>query len=122
VTQIGNHYKFQTARTERSRVREFYRDLLGCQMREGPMPHVDMFQFEGGAYVGIFFEEPDAVLTPENFLKAAWMELKTKDPAALEKQVRAFGVKAIDYADKTRFYFQAPGGQVFRVAPLESGA
>jgi hypothetical protein len=32
-----------------------------------------------------------------------------------------FGVKEVEYPDKGRFYFQAPGGQVFRLAPEEGG-
>ena len=32
-----------------------------------------------------------------------------------------FGVKEVEYPDKSRFYFQAPGGQVFRLVPEDGG-
>lgn len=32
-----------------------------------------------------------------------------------------FGVKEVEYPDKIRFYIQAPGGQVFRLAPEDGG-
>ena len=34
---------------------------------------------------------------------------------------RSGGVQEVEFEDKSRFYFQAPGGQVFRVAPMEGG-
>ena len=52
---------------------------------------------------------------------AAWMEIKVADPADWKARLQAFGVKEVDYPDPTRFYFQAPGGQVFRLAPLDGG-
>ena len=32
-----------------------------------------------------------------------------------------FGVKEVEYPDQSRFYFQAPGGQVFRLASEDGG-
>jgi hypothetical protein len=37
------------------------------------------------------------------------------------KQANNGGVKEVEYPDKSRFYFQAPGGQVFRLAPEDGG-
>jgi hypothetical protein len=50
-----------------------------------------------------------------------WMELKVADPEALKARLLTFGVQEVEFPDPTRFFFQAPGGQVFRVAPLDGG-
>ena len=49
------------------------------------------------------------------------MELKVERPEELKVKLVAFGVRPIDYPDPTRFYFQAPGGQVYRLAPIDGG-
>ena len=50
---------------------------------------------------------------------------RTRVPVALPKQVKRrlvnFGVKEVEYPDPARFYFQAPGGQTFRLAPEDGG-
>jgi hypothetical protein len=54
-------------------------------------------------------------------LKATWLEIKVEDPGVWKARLLAFGVREVAYADPTRFYFQAPGGAVFRVAPMDDG-
>lgn len=54
-------------------------------------------------------------------MKAAWLEIKAKDVEAMKRRLVEFGVKEVDYPDKTRFFFQAPSGQVFRLAPVDGG-
>ena len=34
---------------------------------------------------------------------------------------RSGDAQEVEFEDKSRSYFQAPGGQVFRVAPMEGG-
>ena len=53
--------------------------------------------------------------------KATWLEIKTSKPNQLQQKLVHFGVEQIDFPDPSRFYFRAPGGQVFRVAPLDGG-
>jgi hypothetical protein len=44
--------------------------------------------------------------------------LETADPDALKRSILDFGIAEIEYWDKEHFYFQAPGGQVFRLAKI----
>ena len=69
--------------------------------------------------LGIFFVENEPVLSDEEQLRGTWLELATADPKALEARLLRFGVKPVPYTDPSRLYFQAPGGPVFRVAPLD---
>jgi hypothetical protein len=86
-----------------------------------PRSHLELYLFANGFVVGVFFCEPDDLLSEEDQLKAAWLEIKTDDVAGVKRQLLEFGVMEVDYSDTSRFYFQAPGGQVFRLAPEDGG-
>jgi len=118
---IGNHMKLNAPSALRDLLRVFYIDVLGCRTVAAPRPEFDLYEFAGGFVVGMFFGDDREVLTEQDQLKAAWLELKTSDPAALRQRLLEFGVRPVDYPDPTRFYFQAPGGQVWRVAPADGG-
>jgi hypothetical protein len=121
MTIIGNHMKFNIQKNLRERVRSFYLDVLQCTMMPSPAPDLDLFLFADNFVLGVFFCEQSDVLSEENHLKAAWLEIKTKDVQEAKRRLVDFGVKAVEYSDKSRFYFQAPGGQVFRLAPEDGG-
>jgi hypothetical protein len=121
MTQIGNHLKIVAASHLRDRCRGFYQGLLGCRSLESPRSDLDLYEFEGGFVLGIFFAEPQETLSEADYLKATWLELKVADPRAVKERLLDFGVKPVDFPDPARFFFQAPGGQVFRLAPLDGG-
>lgn len=118
---IGNHMKFNVQKSLRERVRSFYLDVLKCTTMPSPAPELDLFLFSDGFVLGVLFCEQADVLSEEDHLKAAWLELKTKDVPEVKRRLIEFGVKEVEYPDKTRFYFHAPGGQVFRLAPEDGG-
>jgi hypothetical protein len=121
MTAIGNHIKTNVHKSQRERVRTLYLDLLQCKPAAAPMPDLDLFVFENDFVLGVFYFEDEHLLTEAEHLNAAWLEIKTKDVVELKRRLLAFGVKEVDYPDKTRFFFQAPGGQVFRLAPEDGG-
>jgi hypothetical protein len=45
-----------------------------------------------------------------------WLEVRTARPEEMKKRILEFGIQGIEHWDKDHFYFQAPGGQVFRLA------
>jgi hypothetical protein len=71
--------------------------------------------------LGLFFVDATQTLSDADWLKATWLELKVADPIGWQARLRAFGVREVEFPDPTRFFFQAPGGQVFRLAPLDGG-
>ena len=121
MATIGNHMKFNVHKSLRERVRSFYVDVLQCTTMPSPAPNLDLYLFTDKFVLGVFFCDEGEVLSEEDHLKAAWLEIKTKDVQALKQRLVEFGVKEVEYADKSRFYFQAPGGQVFRLAPEDGG-
>ncbi len=50
-------------------------------------------------------------------MKAIFLELKTDDVDTMRQKITAFGVKVLDVPDP-HLYFQAPGGQVFRLVGI----
>jgi hypothetical protein len=115
---LGNHVKVNAPARLRVRISKFYTDALGCRAMASPLENLDLFLFENDCVIGVFFVDERAALLEEEFLKGAWLELKTPDVEELKQKVLNAGAKPVDWPDPARFYFQAPGGQVFRIAPL----
>ena len=115
----GTHSKMIARLSDRVRLQTFYRDVLGCEVGEGPL-HVggpgdtDLIRFPNGFSAVVHYD--DSALHDAELKKAIWLELFTDDTAHLEQKIQAFGIQPFEYFDKDHFYFQAPGGQVFRVA------
>ncbi len=56
--------------------------------------------------------------TESGFLQAIYLELKACDVEELRQRIVAFGVRVLDVPDP-HLYFQAPGGQVFRLVGID---
>jgi catechol 2,3-dioxygenase-like lactoylglutathione lyase family enzyme len=119
---IGNHLKMHLPHRLRERALRFYTGILGCRkLADIPYPNVDLYEFQEGFVLGLFFYDEADTLSEKEQLKATWMEIKTDRPDALKQRLIDFGVQEVEFEEKSRFYLQAPGGQVFRVAPMEGG-
>lgn len=112
TVSIGNHAKFTANPTDRDRIRAFYKEVLGCEMTRRSN-QIDFFRLGSNFFIAAIYDGktlPDAEAT-----KATWLEIRSNDPAGLSKRIRDFGVNELDTWEKDRLYFQAPGGQVFRI-------
>ena len=126
MVTIGNHLKMTVTSALKARTREFYGGVLGLKAIPSPAENLDLYEFPGGFILGLFFSDERAeLLTEQDYLKATWLELKVDDLAQWKERLQSFGVIEIEYDDPSRFaepyprfFFQAPGGQVFRLAPL----
>jgi hypothetical protein len=126
MVTIGNHLKMTIASALRASSREFYGGLLGLKSIPSPADNLDLYEFPGGFVLGLFFaDNPAELLAEQDYLKATWLELKVDDLTQWIERLQRFGVTEIEYDDPSRFaepyprfFFQAPGGQVFRLAPL----
>lgn len=110
---VGNHSAVRVPLADRDRIRQFYRDVLGGEItREGDRK--DDVRLGGSFYIAFLYEDEGAVLGADDFLKATYLELKADDVEKTRREIVAFGVKVLDAPDP-HLYFQAPGGQVFRL-------
>jgi hypothetical protein len=126
MVTIGNHLKMTVASTLKTKTREFYGRLLGLKSIPSPADNLDLYEFPGGFVLGVFFFDDRAkLLSEQDYLNATWLELKVDDLLQWKERLQSFGVTEVEYDDPSRFaepyprfFFQAPGGQVFRLAPL----
>ena len=73
--------------------------------------------FPDGGHLSIEFV-PDAPDDEDGRL-GAWLELRTSDPATMMRSAFDAGLKEVKHPGHP-YYFMAPGGQVFTIAPLSS--
>jgi len=110
---IGNHCAMRVPRAEKDRIRWFYRDVLGCEItRAGDQK--DDFRLGSGFSLAFLYEDEDIALDEDGFARAIFLELQADDAEELRKRIVGFGVTVLDVPDP-HLYFQAPGGQVFRL-------
>ncbi|SFH41096.1 hypothetical protein SAMN05421678_11759 [Actinopolymorpha cephalotaxi] len=123
---FGNHSALRVRRAERDRIRRFYRDVLGCEVgrefddkddiRVGDDFWISFLYERGNAREvdeGVTYASEDA-LSDDDFLKAIFLELKADDVDEMRRKIVDFGVRVLEVPDP-HLYFQAPGGQVFRL-------
>jgi len=112
TVSLGNHSKIVSNRIDQTRIRAFYADVLGCEFTK-KTPDADYVRFGEDFFLAILYQDraPDA----EAARASIWLELRTDEPDALTERILEFGVHRIDVPDADHLYFQAPGGQVFRV-------
>jgi len=126
---FGNHSAIRVARSERDQICKFYCDVLGGKImrafddkddiRIGDNNYISFLYGKGngqGAYKGVNYA-PEQVLPGDDFLKAIFLELKTDNVEEMRQKIVAFGVRVLDVPDP-HLYFQAPGGQVFRLVGI----
>ena len=87
---------------------------MGCKVRV-ETDEVDRFQLDD---VHFCFVWQSVALDEGDFLKATYLELKTDNIEEMKQKILAFGVKKLDVPD-AHLYFQAPGGQVFRLVGID---
>jgi hypothetical protein len=109
---VGNHSKVVSRPADQARIRAFCRDVLGCELTK-QTADVGMIRFEGDFFLTVLYS--DQALRAEDARSSIWLELRSDDPAALNARILKFGGYRIGNRDAEHLYFQAPGGQVFRV-------
>lgn len=110
---LGNHAAVVVPRGEQDAVRRFYRDVLGCTLTRSA-DDKDDFVVGDDLYLAIVYADEAVTLGSDGFLKATYLELKTDDIDTMRRSIVGFGVKVLEI-DDPHLYFQAPGGQVFRL-------
>jgi hypothetical protein len=122
VTALGSNAHLFARPQRREQLRWCFETVLGC----GPVRTVEhpgmaepmlLVSFPDGGHLSIEFV-PDAPDDEDGRL-GAWLELRTSDPATLMRSALDAGLKEVEHPGHP-YYFMAPGGQVFTIAPLGS--
>jgi catechol 2,3-dioxygenase-like lactoylglutathione lyase family enzyme len=112
VISLGENSKLTVLPSEREDIRNFYQDVLGCPLTR-ETERADFFRIGNNFNLGVVYE--DSALSMSDRMKCIWLELNADHPEGLKRNILDCGIKEIEYFDKAHFYFQAPGGQVFRL-------
>jgi hypothetical protein len=91
---------------------KFFTHILEAEVVPIPGTSMLAFRFPDNSSYSVEFTE-DA-LNEQQARRGAWLEVKTDDPEALKKKVLEAGLLQVEYLTG-RFYFQAPGGQVWGI-------
>jgi hypothetical protein len=119
MTALGNNVHLFARPHRRQDLIWCFDTVLGC----GPVATVQhpgmtepmlLVRFPGGGHLSIEFIEdaPD----DDRPRLGAWLELRTEDPAVLMQAALDAGLTQVQHPGHP-YYFMAPGGQVFTIAP-----
>src|SRR5207244_13298040 len=115
MSQIGLNHRLSVASTFKQQTRALYEGVLRATV-VSPRPEVEIFTFSNGSGIGVFYVNPSEALTPEQHLKAIWLEFEVEDEKTAAAEMEGLGMRPFEYFEKAHKYFQAHGGQVFRLA------
>ncbi len=118
MAQLGTNVKVSISKTNREAVRALFEKIFGCAVME-PAADVLLFEFRNSSRVGVYFLEPDAVLTPAQNWLGAWIEIAVDDLEATRKGLAEFGIETYEYMGETQTYYKLPGGQCFRICSAQ---
>ncbi len=65
MVTVGNHLKMNVPHELRERTREFYAGLLKCKPMASPSAGLDLYEFDGGFVLGLFFGPATEVPLPK---------------------------------------------------------
>lgn len=115
---FGNHSSVIVPLQDRGNIRKFYCDVLGGKITRGETDRDFLLLGEDFFIVFLYGEVPDE----SKFIRTArsiWLEIKSDNVGEMSRTILESGlVRKIDLPDP-HLYFQAPGGQCFRLVGID---
>lgn len=127
---FSNHSALRVEADSRNDIRHFFIEVLGGTLMRS-FPDKDDIRLGDDFYIAFLYAAgnakgadkganyaADAPLSRQDFLKAIFLELRTGDVETMRRKIVASpGVTVLEVPDP-HLYFQAPGGQVFRLVGI----
>ena len=114
---FGNHSSVIVPQQARDSIRKFYCDVLGGTITKAEDER-DFLRLGDDFYIGFLYGDvPDE----SQFLRTArsvWLEIKSDNVEEMRRKILDFGVRKLEVPDP-HLYFQAPGGQCFRLVGID---
>jgi hypothetical protein len=111
---FSNHSAVIVPRQDRDRIGKFYCDILGGKITKAENDRDFLRLSEDFYIVFLYGDVPDE----SEFLRSArsiWLEIKSDNVAETGRKILESGlVRKLELPD-SHFYFQAPGGQCFKL-------
>ncbi len=123
MTALGSNAHIFARPHRREQLRHCFETVLGCPVATVSHPAMPepmlIVRFPGGGSLSIEFtpEAPD----DDQPRLGAWLELRADNPAALMRTALEAGLTQVEHPGHA-YYFMAPGGQVFTIAPASSAS
>lgn len=115
---VGNHAAVVVPRQDRDKIRTFYCDVLGFRPTRETDDKDDLQLGEDDSfYLSVVYGD---VADESEFLRSGrsiYLELQSDDVETMRQKIIDAGVTVVDTPDP-HLYFQAPGGQVFRLVGI----
>jgi hypothetical protein len=112
---FGNHSSVIVPRKDRESIRKFYCDVLGGKITKEEDER-DFLRL-GENFIGFLYGD---VADESEFLRTArsmWLEIKSDNVEEMAQKILDSGVMKLDVPDP-HLYFQAPGGQCWRLVGI----
>ena len=112
---VGNHSSVIVPRKDRDRICKFYCDVLGGTIMKAEDER-DFIRVGENFIAFLYGDVPDE----SEFLRSAramWLEIISDTVEEMTKKILDFGVLKLEVPD-THLYFQAPGGQCWRLVDI----
>jgi len=113
---FGNHSSVIVPGKDRDSICKFYCDVLGGKIMKAEDER-DFLRLGDDFYIAFLYGDvPDE----GEFLRTArsiWLEIKSDNVEEMTRKILDFGVRKLDIP-APHFYFQAPGGQCFRLVGI----
>ena len=115
---FGNHSSVIVPQQDRESIHKFYCDVLGGTITKAE-PERDFVRLGEDFYIVFLYGDvPDA----SEFVRSArsiWLEIKSDDVEQMRRRILESGlVRKLEVPDP-HLYFQAPGGQCFRLVGID---
>jgi hypothetical protein len=115
---FGNHSAVIVPRQDRDSICKFYRDVLGGKITKAESDRDFLRLGEDYYIVFLYGDVPDE----SEFLRTArsiWLEIKSDNVEEMSRKILESGlVRKLEMPDP-HFYFQAPGGQCFKLVGID---
>jgi catechol 2,3-dioxygenase-like lactoylglutathione lyase family enzyme len=114
---FGNHSSVIVPRQDRDSIRKFYCDVLGAKITKAEDER-DFLRLGEDFYIVFLYGD---VADASEFLRtarSAWLEIKSDDVEEMRRKILDSGVVRKLEVPDPHLYFQAPGGQCWRLVGI----
>src|SRR5215469_18586824 len=115
---FGNHSSVLVPRRDRESILKFYCDVLGGKVTTAD-PERDFLRLGEDFYIVFLYGDVPDVSEFLRTARSVWLEIKSGDVEEMRRRILASGlVRKLEVPDP-HLYFQAPGGQCFRLVGID---
>ena len=118
MTDLSNRVHLFAHPSHRDELDRLFTEILGLPPAASLDPPgydepVLVYRFTDGASLSVEFTPPSP--HESRVSRGAWLELVVDGAVEMKKRVLEAGLPSVPFDGNDHFYFEAPGGQVFRI-------